>query len=153
MLSIVNAVISILYLFIWAYIFLYITKLEQVGCACSKDWKRSFIKYYIGIIMVLILLRMFSIWTSDKVPAALMTLEILASIGFVVIAYHYIHELKKKKCQCSVDSARDVFEIVNYVQIFMLLLALVIMIHAMVLFSKLSNQVRSVPKLTKKIST
>jgi len=56
MIPILNAIISILYVFIWIYIYLYITKLEKIGCECSNDWKRSYIKYYILIILLFIIL-------------------------------------------------------------------------------------------------
>ena len=139
MIPILNAIISILYVFIWIYIYLYITKLEKIGCECSNDWKRSYIKYYILIILLFIILRLFSFWNFKTVPAILLTLEILASIIFVIIVYHYVHDLKKKKCECSVDLARDILEIINYVQLFMMIFAFIIMIHAMVLFSKLTD--------------
>lgn len=127
----IQLVINAIYLAIWGYILFYIYKLEQIGCECSKDWRRDFIKFFIIFMIVIFVLRMFDLWSPAGVPPVLMTLQFVAVLFFVAVVFQYVHELKVKKCQCSEDLARDVLEVVNYVQMFLLGLALLLMVHVM----------------------
>jgi len=125
---------------LWVYILGYIYKLESIGCECSEQgWMRNFVKYSIGVIITLIVLRIFDLWTFDNLAPAVVTLEFIFMTVFVMVSYHYIHFLKKKKCLCSEDKARDIFEVVNYIQLFLLLLAYVVSVHLVVVLTKLSH--------------
>ena len=103
---------AIFYVILYTYVFLYIRKLEEIGCECSNDWKRDFIYLYVCIFIPLIILRVF-----DLVPKIVMVIMAFMTIAFIVVVFFYIHELKKKKCECSESNTRTVLEIVNYVQI------------------------------------
>lgn len=106
---------SLIAITIWSYIFLYIIKLEKIGCECALNWRRSFIKYYIIVIILTAILKITSLF--DKIPFAIKLLLPFATVAFLIITYQYVNDLKKKKCECSRETARDVLEIVNYIQI------------------------------------
>lgn len=131
MLPVLQAFIYVVYIVLWGYILSYIVKLEKTGCPCSKDWRREFIKYYLVFMLLLIILRMFEMYSPTSMPPILMTLQFVLSVGFVMVVYHYIHDLKQKKCACSESMARDILEIVNYIQVFLVVVSLVMMIHVM----------------------
>jgi nucleoside recognition membrane protein YjiH len=52
------------------------------------------------------------------------------TISFIFIVFFYIHELKKKKCECSVSDTRKVLEIVNYIHLGLLGLVIIALIYA-----------------------
>lgn len=131
MLDALNVLINVLYIVFWAYILTYIMKLEAMGCQCAKDWRREFIKYYIGFIMILIVSRTVDAWTPETVPPVFMTIQFVLTIFFVFVVYNYISDLKRNKCACSADVARDVLEIFNMIQMFLLAFVLIVMIHIM----------------------
>lgn len=145
-------ILNIFYIVAWGYILVYIVKLEKIGCPCAKDWRRDFIKYYIGIMLLLIILRMFDIYSPSLMPPILMTLQFILSIAFVMIVYHYIIELKKKKCDCSAHLARDILEIVNYIQIVLIAIMLFLMIHLIFTIEYFYNNNKSFQTAIKKIT-
>ncbi len=124
---------NILAILIWFYILNYIIKLEKTGCECAKDWRRDFIKYYIIFIIALLILRSLNI-IPDRFTPLLMTIQFVFSVAFITIVFHYINDLKVKKCACSQDTARDVLEIFNYIQIFLLAFIFVMMVYMMFTF-------------------
>jgi hypothetical protein len=125
---------------VWGYILAYIVKLENIGCPCAKDWRREFIKYYVCFMLLLLILRMFDVYSPDSLPPILMTIQFVLSIVFVMIVYHYIHDLKQKKCSCSAHLARDVLEVVNYIQIFLVIIGIVLMAHVVFTISFIYNR-------------
>ncbi len=132
MILIILNVIAILF---WAYILNYLIKLEKLGCECSKDWRRTFITYFIVYLIILLLLSTFNIWNVKQLPPILMLVNYVIMILFFVTVYQYIHKLKKEKCECSENVARDVLEIVNYIQLALVILSLLMMIYAMFIVS------------------
>jgi hypothetical protein len=105
-------------------VFVYIRNLEKTGCECAIDWKSDFILVYICIFLPLACWNAFSPF-SYTVGAFIGIL----TLAFIVIVLLYIHDLKKKKCECSESHIRDVLEIVNYIQIGLLGLVLLVGIY------------------------
>jgi uncharacterized membrane protein len=104
---------------------MYIRELEKIGCECSRDWKRDFIYIYVCIFIPLAIIRIFHV-----LPGVVTALIGALTIAFIIIVFLYIHELKKKKCECSVSDTRKVLEIVNYVQLGLLGLVIIVIIYA-----------------------
>jgi uncharacterized membrane protein (DUF106 family) len=50
----------------------------------------------------------------------------MVNIAYVAIVFTYIRELKQKQCQCSVEPIRDVLEIVNYFQLALLIISVIV---------------------------
>lgn len=114
------AVGSFITIILWTYIFSYILKLEKIGCECALDWRRTFIKYYIVLVIVIAMCKIFGIF--EKIPIIFRLAVSVGTLAFIIITYKYVHDLKKKKCECSRELARDVLEIVNYIQLGILVL-------------------------------
>jgi len=124
--QLITLISAVLYIVLYTYVFLYIRELEKTGCECSRDWKRDFIYIYICIIVPIIIVRLFNIRT----PMLLNSVISILTISFIFIVFFYIHELKKKKCECSVSDTRKVLEIVNYIHLGLLGLVIIALIYA-----------------------
>jgi hypothetical protein len=116
---------------IWGYILHYLLKLEKIGCECSKDWKRKFIMYYIIVIFIFMAIQIISFVAYKAMHPIINTIIFLGNIFFAVIVFKYIHELRTEKCECSEDQARDLLELINYIQIALLIFILVKIIYGM----------------------
>ena len=132
-----HSLVNVLYIVAWVFIFSYILKLEKTGCECSKGWRRDFIKYYIAFIIVMAMATIAGLVNKQKMPTALLTLQFVVAVFFIGVVYQYIHDLRKQKCECSEHMARDVLEIVNYVQIFLIVFTILVVMHTMFMISKM----------------
>ena len=115
--------------------YMYIEKLERIGCPCSEHPYRSFIKGYCMFAIAYILITMFI------PPKALV--KVLGPIGvvvyfvakviftittliFFVLAFIYARFLMNEKCKCSEDIRREVMYIWAITEIVILGAAIVI---------------------------
>lgn len=121
----ISIIFNLIAIVLWLFILYYITNLETIGCKCALDWRRTFIQYYIIYLLFMI------VFMSRNAPSYFLTLHFVVSVAFILIVYHYIHDLKMKKCKCSENTARDVLMYVNYVQIFMVFFILILLVHLM----------------------
>lgn len=137
----ISIIFNAIAIVLWLFILYYITNLETIGCKCALDWRRTFIQYYIIYLLLMI------IFMSPDAPPILLTLHFIISISFIVIVYHYIHDLKVKKCKCSESAARDVLMFINYIQIFMVMFVLILLVHLMFEFRALLKNAKSPQKL------
>lgn len=131
-----HVIFNLIYIAVWTFILLYIIRLEEIGCECAIGWRRVFIKYYIMVIIAMVLLSMFGIFSSKQLSPFFMTLQFALTVVFITVVYHYIHDLKVQKCKCSEDMARDILEFVNYIQMFLVIFSLLVMVHAMFTVAK-----------------
>lgn len=107
-------VIIVSFVFVyWLLVWSYVSRLEQTGCECSRDWRREYIRYY-AILMLAIILAAF---TTTIHNIAITVVLVLLNAVFLIAVFQYIHRLKREKCECSQAVTRDVMEIVNLVQI------------------------------------
>lgn len=97
--------------------YMYIDKLEKMGCACAEHPYRKFIKGYCIFAIVFLAVTMFlpaaavakalgpigvSVLVISKV------LYVITTIIFFVLALIYVRYLMKEKCKCSEDIRRDI---------------------------------------------
>ena len=123
--QVIALIFAAFYIILYTYVFMYIRELEKTGCECSRDWKRDFIYLYVCIFIPFVIIRIFHV-----LPGVITSLLGALTIAFIIIVFLYIHELKKKKCECSVSDTRKVLEIVNYVQLGLLGLIIIVTIYA-----------------------
>jgi len=123
----------------------WIYNLEKIKCKCSKDWKRDFIKYYIYIYLVFIIVSVISFFIILVYPKIITSVYMkvfsiiknvvgLLTLINIVISIIYIYNLKKENCICSEDIAREIYYIwniisasVNLFVIFLFILFFIIM--------------------------
>lgn len=109
--------------------YLYIDKLEKMGCACADHPFRKYIKGYTIFAIVFLGITMF-------VPKSQLV-DILGSVGsaafaiaevvylvftvaFFIMAFMYVRYLMKEKCKCSEDMRRDVLYVWSILEIILL---------------------------------
>lgn len=119
--------------------YMYIEKLEKIGCPCSEHPYRKFIKGYCMFAIIYILVTMF-IPMSSLVDAvgqvgalAYFIAKILFTITtliFFILAFVYVRFLMREKCKCSEDIRREVLYIWAITEI--VILGAVVVIPAMV---------------------
>lgn len=123
--NIVYIIVMSLLLLLYAYLAVYMFRLEKMGCKCSEGWERMAIQTYFVFLIVLII----SMAVFDPPPWLLHVASIVNILGMIII-FFYIRRLKTEKCECSEDTARDVMEIFNYVQIIMFGITFLIVVLA-----------------------
>lgn len=85
---------------------MYLGKLEQIGCDCALNWRRTFIITYVVVALVIILSSLLT--TSLKANAYIAVLLTGFRLAFIVIAIQYVNKLKKDKCECSQHLTREI---------------------------------------------
>jgi hypothetical protein len=122
-----TAVIAILYNIL---VLGYIMSLEDKKCACIRDWRHDFIKYYsISLIIWGILTIGFDLGTSkNELVVLLKNILMIASLYNIWCLYTYVGDLDKTNCRCAIDTQKDMHYFLylwRYVLVGALLLALI----------------------------
>tara|TARA_B110001450_G_scaffold235858_1_gene240888 strand:+ start:102 stop:707 length:606 start_codon:yes stop_codon:yes gene_type:complete len=105
-------------------------KLEEMNCACSEHWMRSYIKYYLYVIIPIFCIGLLinaylyisdysiidlnnnDVFTFYKSFTNIVSLFGLANIIIVII---FINRLKEINCECSEDIKREIYWIYNMI--------------------------------------
>ena len=113
--DILLAVILSLFLVLYGTMFAYVRKLEDTKCECSASWQRTYIKWFLGLLIVyntflvvLALLDLQDPLTSGIIGAVLSTVISVGVIVFVVAGLQYINNVKESSCKCSAGLGRNV---------------------------------------------
>jgi hypothetical protein len=131
---------------------MWIQKLDEINCECSKSWMHTYIKYFLYtyfIIMAIAIMINLYLFLSETSPAqsdvfkmfgyVLMVFNIFG-IANVVIALIYIDKLKRINCECSEDVKREIYWYYNIIMAslisFVVLLSIISAIILGVAFSK-----------------
>ena len=102
----------------------YLKYLNNIGCVCSLNDKRTYILFYTCLI---ILFNIFAItpyyslkfFTDYKLLTYLL---VIGSVLNIIFTLQYIENLKKNNCECSVSIIRDIMFILASIRIFIWLL-------------------------------
>lgn len=108
----------------------WIHKLEEISCKCSEDFKRDYIKYFLYIYIVLIALGYLSTigllmgfkWGKMS-PTVKFLVNILKNLMFIaliinsIFAVIYIYRLKEIDCKCSEDIRREIYYVLNWINV------------------------------------
>lgn len=130
--AIVSLILGLVYIALQIYILYYTFKLERIGCECARDFRLTYAQVYIILTFaVYVVLAILEALTDQENAMAMATAKgiiftvmFVAGIVYVVFVWQYIERLKRIKCACSTSLARDVWEVVNYIQIALLFLSL-----------------------------
>ena len=105
-------------------------KLDEMNCACSEHWMRSYIKYYLYVIipifciglLINIYLYIFDynivdLNNNDVFIFYKSFTNIVSSFGFanIFIVIIFINRLKEINCECSEDIKREIYWIYNII--------------------------------------
>ena len=135
-------VLGILYISVLLIIYKYTQELENTGCACSTDWRRTYISWYVMIMIVFVLVqilvsmfgnmeRLVNVMGMGLVPFVLLILTVL----FVIYTFQYVNRLKREKCKCSEGTGRMVLQILSWYYVIMWALQLIAALFTIALFA------------------
>lgn len=142
--------LSIAFIVLWGFVFMYVRELENIDCKCADDWRKYFIQYFSLVIILVIVLAMFGVNMFNVWGMMYMLLY----VAFVIIVFTYIHDLKKKKCECSEAITRTVLEIVNYIQLSLIIILLILsLFFGSVLVAGIKNAMIKPLKFTSKYTS
>jgi len=130
---------SIIWVVLYLVMFDYIRKLEQTGCACAKDWRRTYIFWYLVVSIFVIVAQLAvaafgDMFILSKVAGygAGSVILFIATIIFVVVSLQYVHRLKEEKCKCSEATGRTVIEIVSWYHLIMWAVVLLLALYSLI---------------------
>jgi hypothetical protein len=133
--SIISILFSLAAIIINISAILWIYKLENIDCKCSNNWMRTYIKYYLLVIipiMVISILTNLYLFINNiiysDIKNNLFTYKNIINIyiffvvflnifGFfnIIISIIFINKLKEINCECSEDIKREVYYIYNII--------------------------------------
>jgi hypothetical protein len=105
-------------------------KLEEMNCACSEHWMRSYIKYYLYVIIPIFCIGLLInayLYISDYSIIDLNNNDVFMfyksftnivsffGLANIVIVIIFINRLKEINCECSEDIKREIYWIYNII--------------------------------------
>lgn len=117
LIQIVSMLFGVVGIILMAVTYMYMDKLEKIGCACAAHPYQKFVKNYPLFAIIYILLTMFlppslvAARSGSAMGALMLALQFIfsiASVVFFVLALMYVRYLKDAKCACSEDVRREV---------------------------------------------
>jgi hypothetical protein len=134
----VLAAVTMIVIALYGWFLHYLLKLEKTGCECALSWRRDYIMIFIVIAIVHKLI--YLLYPSIRRMMPIQLLMAVLTVLFIIFTLQYIHHLKKVKCECSQDSARQVLEIYAWSMVVIQALAFFLGIFAaFIVFSSLSK--------------
>lgn len=134
--TILVLVFSIINILLYYNIYKWIIKLEKTGCACSENWKRTYIKYYTVFIITYIIVSVLYLFITDRnlnIVLSVNFITLIAEVLYIIFSIQYISELKYKKCECSKDYIRDITLLYSIILASLLGLSILIGIYVFIL--------------------
>jgi hypothetical protein len=137
-----NIIGGILALVINIFAIIWIYKLENIDCKCSNNWMRLYIKYYLLIIIPIMVITLFinvylyfnNLEYSD-IKSNLLSLYFFIIGGFnifgflnIIISIIFINKLKEINCDCSEDIKREVYYIYNIIMASLICLTILLLL-------------------------
>lgn len=99
----------------------YIMELEKKPeCACSKEWSRDFIKYYLVASIVFLVFNLLRVILGLKNNALTLTVStVMQLLGLVnlFVMFFYTQKLKNTNCECSADWRRTFMNVYSFVML------------------------------------
>lgn len=105
-------------------------KLEEMNCACSEHWMRSYIKYYLYVIIPIFCIGLLInayLYISDYSIIDLNNNDVFMfyksftnivsffGLANIIIVIVFINRLKEINCECSEDIKREIYWIYNII--------------------------------------
>ena len=134
----------------------YLIKLEQDGCKCAMDYKRTYIVAFMIINFMITFISLFSDIFINPTPAVNLFLIILGigSIINIVFIIQYVIMLKNKQCNCAESVYRDImyyWSIIDAILLGMIVLQFIFFMFLLffIKVGKLTGQLKSSLKIKK----
>lgn len=127
---VISSVLALAFVAVQIYILHYIFQLETIGCKCARDFRRTYAQVYLisSFVVPLIQAGIAASATERTVHIVRLVQLIIsllwlgAGVAYIVFVWQYISRMRSIKCACSEAVARDVWEVVTYIQAAVLVL-------------------------------
>lgn len=138
---IIITILTIIEMVIYAKTLEWLFDLEKLGCKCSDDGRKDFIKIwiqiYIGVSIVMYFLNMYYLSKGTKIPESNILSMVKFTVGIfslvnLILSIQYIQNLKDIDCKCSENVSREVYFIYNWIKIGFIILFFIVMCLAFV---------------------
>ena len=138
---------------------MWIAKLEKINCACSDNFMRNYIKYFLFVMIPVVIIQLFiaiyiilydinSVCMSDTTLIIISVIRFIFGIFYFInicMAIIYINKLKELNCKCSEDIRREVYWIYNIILASVICILIILMlIYALNIFFFKSSKVTGV---------
>jgi|APGre2960657423_1045063.scaffolds.fasta_scaffold28234_2 hypothetical protein len=152
--------LNVIFIALYGMTFLYIKKLETIGCDCSNHKYRNFIKYFpVAAIAYIVLFNFFSpkaifdiLGQSGLVLMGLITFLFgLVNIVFFVFAFIYARYMMVEKCKCSEESRRDVLYWWSLLEIAIIVIGVILLLLTTNILNAVALTVQDVGEKTSKL--
>lgn len=138
--TIISTFVSLAILVVNIFVIVYLKQLETIGCKCALDFRRTYIYTYLilsilNIFIVGILRYLATSLKSRMIAIALFVWSFImffAGILYIIFSVQYIHRLRKEKCECSESVTRNVWEVVMYISISLIILSFLILSYILI---------------------
>ena len=114
---------------IYVIILVYLFQMNSKLCQCSSSWKKEFIKFFCfyailrSILSVIFFENLRKELFLRKSLIALVVVDALLFISFLIITLTYISQLKKEKCFCSKNWKREFTWVLSWIMVGLLSIA------------------------------
>lgn len=122
----------------------WINNLETTDCKCSEDHRRNYIKYWLGLfLMITSILYIYNIYhlynDNTKHIINIIYCEIIIFVLSLINIYYsltYIEKLKKEDCKCSEDITRDVYYTHIWILASIIILISILLLIGFIIYGK-----------------
>ena len=155
-----SLIINLLIFVLITIIYLYINKLEQIGCDCSNNPDRTFIKTYSIVALVFLLFTAFvSIEVIGKMMGSVIAMlySLLIVVFYMIFIYYiyttftYVRYLINEKCKCSEDISREIIMMGTFIELVLFFVTILTMIIIPVLTNSFSYVIANIGNVEKDI--
>ena len=157
--EVISIILLIIILLININASIWIAKLEKINCACSDNFMRNYIKYFLFVMIPIIIIQIcvaiyvyfnVSYVKSANISATILMIFVFLKFVFgifyiinICIAIIYINRLKELNCECSEDIRREVYWIYNII-LAAILCIFILMLIVLVLIVRFTNYTFSI---------
>lgn len=142
------AILYVINFIINVYALLWIQKLEAISCKCSESWQRDYIKYFIYVYFIILVIQVITYLATGHGLESQNSMAVLAFVSIfnvfaifgMFVAVFYIDELKKNQCSCSEDIRREVYYYYNIIRIALLGLSILLMLATLLFLGRLLSK-------------
>lgn len=147
-LKLVVLLISIGFFALNVWFLTYVYELEKKGCKCALGWRRQFMEFTLGLIIILTIVGLFINWPAHFVWLALAYQALI--IVYIFVTRGFINEMNDSKCVCARTEAFKWLNIVNIVQLVYLALIFAIILLAVIFYAFNVPNASSASKVSKR---
>lgn len=123
----------------------YLYHLENQGCKCAMDYKRTYILGYMVLNTIFVILGIFTnvqgckYASNNQIGSFLMSMYAVGGILNIAFIIEYVNLLKVRKCDCSESVYRDLMYVFAIIDAIVLGMSLLLVLYVVLFLAKLNG--------------